>query len=643
MENSATKLDAQLTALEKTDEPTTEIIDQLIELVRESSAANPQRCMRAADRIVEMAQALEYRVGEAYGRGYRGFCRYMLSDHEGALPELYAAKSLIEEAGDRRGRSMILMSLAQVHLSMGNYERALANSHEGLKVLEHSGDEFETAWTYYGLGNGYQEMGDHETALTYHQRSLALFEKIENNRRAIAGRARALNGIANVYQTRGEFDRALEFHAQSLTLFREYGGPIGEARALNDLGVLETQRGNLKEALDLHRRSLALREQSGNRQAQSTSLINLGQVCLELGHTAEALAVLQQALRIASEIKSKPRIFKAHQFLSQAYEATGDYLRALEHQRHFQAVREEVSGNAAATKIKNLEIGFQVEKSQQQAEIERLRNVELKEVNDRLQRLLSELQEAQSQIIQTEKMAALGSLVAGVVHELNNPVGALKSATDVAKRVLRALIDLLGDLPALEGDERLNKLITTIQESHRIQGSGLERISKIVTSLKSFANLDQSEFREFDLHESLESVLALLEPELGDRITVNRDFGRLPLVLCYPAEINQLFLNLLTNAVEAIRGQGTIELRTASQNGAVAIEISDDGIGIPAQRLETLFEPQFSRTGSRVKAGLGLFTCYRIVQKHNGSIEVSSTQDEGSTFSITLPLTPQSD
>ena len=630
-ETAQTSFAAELDRLERIQNPGEDTLEKIADILTVESTSNPQRCLQAADHLLLNSRRLGYRRGEALGLGYRGFCRYMLSDHENALPDLIEAKAIAEEIGDRRLRATLPMTLAQVHQSLGNYEVSFANAHEALKVFGEEDNSVAAAWTLYGLGTGHQDLGDYDTALAYHKRSLETFASLPQSRQSEFGRARALNGIANVHQARGEYDQALEFHQRSLELFCKYGGTIGEARVLNDIGVIEQRRGNPEKALELHRRSLALREESGNRQSQSTSLINLGRAYLDLERYEESREVLQRALRIGNEIKSKPRIFQAHEVLSLLCEATGDFKAALQHQREHERVRSEVSGDEAAARIRNLQIGYQVEKAEAEAEIERLRNVELKQA-------LTELQETQSKLIQSEKMAALGSLVATVVHELNNPLGALRSSVDVSGRAVEALTKSLAGNTATGNGSRVSDLSRIVRDNHRVATTGVTRIEKIVRSLKSFANLDQAETQEFPLHEGLESVLTLLEPKLGERIMVEREFGELPPVRCYPAEVNQVFLNLLTNAIEAIEKSGRIVVRTRCDHDTVSIAISDDGIGIEPERLENLFEPRFSSKGSRVRAGLGLFTSYQIAQKHRGRIRVESSPGHGSTFTLTLPI-----
>ena len=264
----------------------------------------------------------------------------------------------------------------------------------------------------------------------------------------------------------------------------------------------------------------------------------------------------------------------------------------------------------------------------------------LKEEKDQLQQLLDELQATQAQLVQSEKMAALGKLVAGVVHEMNTPVGAINSTTDVFTRSINNLAEVLESsqtLDEIKNNKRLKNSLKVLQNNVPVTKAASDRITRIVGSLKSFARLDEAGFQKTDIHEGLESTLTLLEYDFKEQITVVKKFADIPPVACYPGELNQVFMHLLTNAAQAIKKAGTITVRTFVKNGNVHIEIADTGIGISPEQMSGLFEPGFTKKGSRMKAGLGLFTSYNIVQKHKGEIKVESEVGKGSTFTVILP------
>lgn len=268
----------------------------------------------------------------------------------------------------------------------------------------------------------------------------------------------------------------------------------------------------------------------------------------------------------------------------------------------------------------------------------------LNEKNQALQDALQQLQATQHELILQSKMASLGSLVAGVAHEVNNPIGAVNSAADVSTRCIDRLLKLIEsskNLDDLRNNETFRQLVEMLKENHRITVTAGNRIAKIVRSLKNFARLDEAEFQRADLHEGLDSTLTLVHHELRNRAIVLKDYGNLPLVYCSPNQLNQVFMNLFINASQAIDGKGEIRISTSADDAKVCIRIADNGKGILPEHLPKIFDPGFTTKGTGVGTGLGLSICYNIIQKHKGSITVESEPGQGTEFTITLPIQPE--
>jgi len=260
---------------------------------------------------------------------------------------------------------------------------------------------------------------------------------------------------------------------------------------------------------------------------------------------------------------------------------------------------------------------------------------------DDLERTLVELRQAQSRLIQSEKKASLGQMAAGLAHELNNPIGALRASTDVMARAEGKLDGLLAEVECLKivrDDERVARALKALSEGRSNASEAAGRVSELVGALKSFANLDQAELQKVDIIQGLESALTVVKPELGDRIGVVRDYGDIPQITCYPGELNQVFLNLLSNAAKAIEGEGAITVATDADEREVRISVSDTGRGIPSEHIEQLFDMGFTTGDHRVKMGWGLATVDQVVKRHRGEVRVESRLGEGSTFTVALPL-----
>ncbi|HBZ71455.1 MAG TPA: hypothetical protein DEP35_17705, partial [Deltaproteobacteria bacterium] len=198
------------------------------------------------------------------------------------------------------------------------------------------------------------------------------------------------------------------------------------------------------------------------------------------------------------------------------------------------------------------------------------------------------LREAQTQLVQSEKMASLGQLVAGIAHELNNPIGFVHANLQLMDEYIRKLIESRGSGPGADrAREALAKLLARSRE-------GTARVKKIVEDLRTFSRVDQADLQEVDLHDGLDRTISLIEPRLKDGIRVERDYGKLPRIRCYAGQLNQVFMNLLINACDALGKKGTIQIHTRPVDGGVRVEIEDDGPGIPAEIQSRIFDPFFT-------------------------------------------------
>lgn len=265
----------------------------------------------------------------------------------------------------------------------------------------------------------------------------------------------------------------------------------------------------------------------------------------------------------------------------------------------------------------------------------------------------TELKEAQGKLVHSAKMTSLGQLVAGVAHELNNPIGFIFSNTTHLKDYSQKLFDLIEaaeknptqikelkdniDFEYIKMD--LPKLIKSCQD-------GAQRTRDIVLGLRNFSRLEEAQLKEIDLREALDTTLELLQGEIKNRIQVNKQYELIPKVLCYASQINQVFMNILSNALQAIQGSGQIWITTIpikaspGQVGRVQISIQDSGMGMDPLTLEKIFEPFFTTKGVGQGTGLGLSISYGIIQNHGGEIQVRSQKGIGTEFVIIIPLSP---
>ena len=292
--------------------------------------------------------------------------------------------------------------------------------------------------------------------------------------------------------------------------------------------------------------------------------------------------------------------------------------------------------NYQSDKVHELNIGLERKVAERTQQLQQ-KNLELEET-------LGKLQQMQQQVIMQEKMASLGQLVAGLTHEFNTPIGAIRSMKDTkAKAVTRLQTALEKIAPGIVNNDReMSKALSVILKSDQLIDQGTERLHEIVKNLKNFARLDEAETVKADIHEGIDSVLALMKHDCLTNIEVVRDYGEIPPFICQPRKLNQVFLNLLKNACEAIDGRGRITITTRLKENTVSVAISDTGKGIAAAELETIFDPGFTTKGSVVRARLGLSISYQFIQEHHGKITVVSQPGEGSVFTVSLPVVVES-
>lgn len=264
----------------------------------------------------------------------------------------------------------------------------------------------------------------------------------------------------------------------------------------------------------------------------------------------------------------------------------------------------------------------------------------------------TELQRLQAQLVHTEKMASLGQLSAGIAHELNNPAGFIYGNVDILRDYLTDLEKLLKlydeiALPtdsaslvaALKSEINYEKLVGDLSSIIVDCREGAQRICDVVKNLRLFSRLDEAELKKVDIHEGIDSTLRLLSRYYGGgKIVLYRDYAELPSVNCYAGQLNQVWMNLLGNAAQALNGQGEVNISTSLDDDWITVAISDNGKGIAEEDLPRIFDPFFTTKPVGEGTGLGLSISYGIVERHGGAITVTSKVGSGTTFVVKIPV-----
>ena len=280
---------------------------------------------------------------------------------------------------------------------------------------------------------------------------------------------------------------------------------------------------------------------------------------------------------------------------------------------------------------------------------------ELEQQKEELQQTLNYLKETQAQLVQSEKMASIGQLTAGIAHEINNPVNYINAGIESLKTNVKE-IGLILDLYRSITEENVREMLKTIRaEEEKIDieetrkeirnlirsvTNGAERTTEIVKGLRTFSRLDENEIKPADIHEGIDLTLVMLHNKYKHHVEINKEYGELPPVECFPGKLNQVFMNILSNAIEAIPEKGTIMIKTweVKSDNKVFISIKDDGEGMSEKTLSNIFNPFFTTKEVGKGTGLGLSISHGIIEQHKGTIKVKSTPGDGTEFIISLPI-----
>jgi two-component system NtrC family sensor kinase len=288
--------------------------------------------------------------------------------------------------------------------------------------------------------------------------------------------------------------------------------------------------------------------------------------------------------------------------------------------------------------FKNKELELERARAEKQAaEVRGALAEALERSNGELAAAYRELQEAQAQLVQSAKMASLGALVAGIAHEINNPLAFVSNHLGTVTRGLETLVPEIETHLSAAGGRTLDKVRQRL-DAMRL---GVDRVEDLVVKLRTFSRLDEAEVKTIEIEESIESVLTLLQHKLTDRLTVIRQYGDVKWVSCYPGPLNQVIMNVVSNAIDAIEDSGTITIATGRADTMLAISVTDTGCGIPAAIRDRVFDPFFTTKPVGAGTGLGLSISYGIVQRHGGLLEIRSEEGHGTQITIKIPLEPE--
>ncbi|MFZ6011500.1 MAG: tetratricopeptide repeat-containing sensor histidine kinase [Bacteroidota bacterium] len=628
--------------------------------------------------------------GECNALNFIGGSYYNLGDYGKALEYFLGAKDRLDRykiVNNLTGN--VTNNIGEVYIRLGDYPRALSYCLEALKIFDRIDAKKGLTNATYNVGDIYSKQNHHVDALSYYQKALDISLKSAEEERERVADTRLLMG--ETYRKIKKYEDAKLNLIEALDIYRSISNKVGVTRSLNELGKLLTDRENYDHAMDYFSESLRLSREINNKSLISNSLLSMGNLEYKLGHFRDALVLLLEGMEVAQATSEKEVIKGTASLLSEIYGARNDHKRALKYYKIFAAVRDSLFNDEKKREIVRIAVAHEIEKrdnendylkktntikeaviSKQnfqksvmvssialllvsvavvyvafvlknksnkklslQNEIIRQQADEITLKNKDLEKTLTDLQNAQARLIHAEKMASLGMLTAGIAHEINNPInfifGGLQALEQNCREV-RACFEA--------GKPVQEELFTESQDLFDTIRNGVTRTAGIIQGLNSFSRSDQKISNSINLHDCLDSTLTILNSKLKDRVHVNKVYHKIPLIRCNPGQINQVFLNIINNAIQAIEdtnSPGEISITTFLEGEYVAVSFKDNGPGIPDALLTKVFDPFFSTKEIGRGTGLGLSICYNIIREHHGFLDLKSKVGIGTELIVKLP------
>ncbi|MES2890897.1 MAG: tetratricopeptide repeat protein [Bacteroidota bacterium] len=650
-----------------------------------------------------MADSINYVKGKGEGLRTLGFCTIRLSKHDEALPLLNEAEKIFVLLGDEAGRSDILEYYGIINRGKGDYANSLDNLYKSLELRQQENYEEGISLAFYHLGVTYRYMGNLEQALDLFLKNLTYAQRIAN----WVSESYTLNNIGSIYFELDDYRNALKYFQQSLIIRKKAGDKWGEAGCLDNIGLtyfkikehekateyclqgLEISKeindkkgeGNClfhlgeiyKEVKDYNKtvryckESLEIRRQTSDRKGEAEILLFLAELSLLENYYREypmnPFDLLDIALKSGEEIRSVDLLSKIHRGFYKVAKHFDRHQEALEHIEQNIALEREMHSASMQQKILNLEIEHSIEFSKKETEIYRLRNIELAGLYDetnkqkeeidiqkqKIEKAFAELKEAQTQLIQSEKMASLGELTAGIAHEIQNPLNFVNNFSDINKELLEEMKEEMDKGNLADAKEIANDIL---ENEGKINHHG-KRADAIVKGMLQHSQRSSGKKESTDINALCDEYVRLAYHGLRAKDkTFNSVFKTdfdpsIVKVNIIPRDIGRVLLNLYNNAFYAVNEKKKqqpegyepfVFVSTRKNTGKVEIKVSDNGNGIPQKILDKIFQPFFTTKPTGQGTGLGLSLSYDIVKAHNGEIKVETIEGEATVFTITLSI-----
>ena len=611
-----------------------------------------------ANQALELSVKYKNKKEEAYAYNNFGGIYFSLGNYKLALLNYLKALNIREEINDTLGIAMSLGNIGIIHLYLGNYEKARENYFKSLKIFKKENDISGIASAYINIGNIYRVEGDMNMALKYYKKSLVIRKLIDEKREI----ATSINNIAGIYYYLNNIDSALFYFNKALIIYEKLEDNGGLAMVLGNIGEMYNKKGNYSKALEYHKRSLEIAIEIGDLFNIENGYKNFSVIYTNLNDYKNAYKYYQ----LYSEIKDSLFNEESSKQIAEMQtkyetEKKEKEIALLNKEKKLQNV--ELAKKQAEVKKKNIQRnafiggfamvlvlalvvyrGYRQKKKSNQILSEK--NILITQQKAELNQTLEELRSTQEQLVESEKMASLGNLVAGVAHEINTPVGIGITASS-------SLVEETKQFAELYKKDKMNRkaleeyLENTFQASELIL-KNMNRTGELVQSFKQ-VSVDQmvDEKRKFNLKSYLNDIMLGIKPEFGKKkIKIDIDCDENLEINIYPGVFAKIITNLTLNSIrhgfrEKNEGKIKITIRQTAPSGQtdnLNLQYSDNGIGISKENLPKIFDPFFT-TNKQIGTGLGLHIVYNLVtQKLKGTVNCESESGNGVLFTIDIPF-----
>ncbi len=568
-------------------------------------SAQPEKAIVTARQALEICSSLDYDEGSATALNTIGAVSIMSGNYKTALESFLESMTLRKLANNLTGVAVCMMNIGNVYYNLGDYALALQYYFDSLELRERINDTVGTGASLGNIGQVYAVTGGYVEALEYLQRSLSV--KYETNNRV--GIITVLKNIADVYIAMGDPVEAVRFATKCYDCANEQFNRLGESDALYCIGLACEKMG--EPADEYFQQSLELRKQLGNRAGESASHCAIGRQSLNRGNYADASEHFFHALDIANKIQSITLAAEAHIALSEVHERTGDIELAFYHYKKWHSLRNRIFNDQSNARVRNLQVVHEVEHTRNQAEVYRLHNIELIELNRSLQLLIQENKE-----------------IMGIVsHDLRNPLGSIISLIEI--------LQIYSDRLSLE--EKIHYLNSIGQSATR----ALEIVKKLLDSNTVESMAIELRSDSVNLTHIVSTIIEEYRHSAANKqITIDSSM-ELSIVTGDADAIGQVVDNLISNAIKYTPCGGSVFIEVFTSGDSASIKVSDDGPGISEEDRPRLFH-RFARlsarpTGNEQSIGLGLSIAKKLVERMGGSINYIGGSMRGSTFTVVFP------